>query len=454
MVKIVSRRVLDPEPVYDIGLAQDHNFLLANGLIASNCFNKSHSTAYGFVTFQTAYLKANFPSEYMAALLSSIGGDHDKLQRYISYCLSIGIEVSPPDVNRSGMDFTPLDKQIVFGLGAVKNIGDAAILNVIEARNQDGSFQSLADFCERVDLHTVNRRGIEALIYAGAFDSIQPNRKQLIDDLDPLLVWASDRAKAKAIGQSSLFDLLGSDAGGAGSGFVDAPQAPPTEDFSAQEKLKLEKELLGFYVSDHPLKRVQSRSRLLASIPLSHLSECSADTYLTLIALVNGIKTVVTKKGDRMAILQLEDLSGSCEGVVFPKTYERIGSQLEVDQRLLIWAKVDHRDDQTQLIIQDMQPIEQVSVLQLELTPQQAGDIQACYRLQGILREHKGEDEFGARVPVLASVQQGSVVRVVRLGPQFRIQDAAAAAAALQSAGFLAHPEALVKPEGSGHGLK
>lgn len=444
MVKILSRRVVDPEPVFDIGVEQDHNFLLADGTIASNCFNKSHSTAYGFVTFQTAYLKANFPSEYMAALLSSTGGDHEKLQRYISYCLSIGIEVLPPDVNRSGNDFTPLEKQIVFGLGAVKNIGDAAINAVIEVRNQGGSFQSLADFCERVDLHTVNRRGIEALIYAGAFDSIQPNRKQLIDDLDPMLSWASDRAKSKAIGQSSLFDLLGSSGEDGGSSFVDAPHAPKTEDFSPQEKLKLEKELLGFYVSDHPLKRVQSRSRLLASVPLSHISECSADTHLSIIALVNGIKNVVTKKGDRMAILQLEDLSGSCEAVVFPKTHERIGSQLEVDQRLLIWAKVDHRDDQTQLIVQDIQPIEAVTVLQLELSLQQAGDIQTCYQMQGILREHKGEDEFGARVPVLASVQQGSLLRIVRLGSQFRVKDAAVAATALMAAGFVARSEPLV----------
>lgn len=444
MPKILSRRFLDPEPVFDIGLAQDHNFLLANGTIASNCFNKSHSTAYGFVTFQTAYLKANFPAEYMAALLSSIGGDHEKLQRYIAYCLSIGLDVSPPDVNRSEMDFTPVDKQIIFGLGAVKNIGDAAILNIIEARKKDGSFKSLPEFCERVDLHTVNRRGIEALIYAGAFDPIDPNRKQLSDDLDPVLSWASNRAKAEAIGQSSLFDLLGSSTG---SGFVDAPRAPKTEDFSPQEKLKLEKELLGFYVSDHPLKRVQSRSRLLASCGLSHIGTMSADTHLSLIVLINGIKTVNTKKGDRMAILQLEDLSGSCEGVVFPKTYEKIGSRLAVDQRLLIWAKVDHRDDQTQLIVQDTQELETVTVLHLEITPSQADDIQACYRLQKILQDQKGDDDHQARIPVIASVKQGPLVKMVRLGSQFRVRDGAIAAATLTEAGFVAKAEPLVISE-------
>ncbi|MEO1132104.1 MAG: DNA polymerase III subunit alpha, partial [Cyanobacteria bacterium J06639_1] len=221
-------------------------------VFAEYCFNKSHSTAYGFVTYQTAYLKANYPVEYMAALLTSISGDHDKVQRYIAYCLAEGIEVEQPDINRSGMDFTPLKRSILFGLSGVKNLGQGAIEYLSVERDENGSYESLANFCDRVDLRTVNKRAIEALIYVGAFDRLNNNRKQLVDDLELVIDWASQRAKDKAIGQSNLFDLLGggdSSAPEAG-GFDAVPSAPLTADFSKQERLKLEKDLLGFYVSD------------------------------------------------------------------------------------------------------------------------------------------------------------------------------------------------------------
>ena len=151
MVKIVSRQSLGVQTVYDIGVAQNHNFLLADGTVASNCFNKSHSTAYGFVTFQTAYLKANYPVEYMAALLTSNSGDQDKVQMHIANCIAMGIEVLPPDINRSLVDFTPEGRNILFGLSAVRNVGLGAIECLIQARDQDGPFQSLADLCDRVD---------------------------------------------------------------------------------------------------------------------------------------------------------------------------------------------------------------------------------------------------------------------------------------------------------------
>ncbi len=412
---------------------------------AEYCFNKSHSTAYGFVTFQTAYLKANYPTEYMAALLSSVGGDQDKLQRYIAYCIAIGIEVLPPDVNQSGLDFTPLNQQIVFGMGAVKNIGDAAIGNILEARGEKGSFTSLADFCERVDLHVVNRRGIEALIYAGAFDKIESNRKQLIADLEPTLTWALDRAKSKAIGQTNLFDLLGSATTESTQfSYADAPKAAPTEDFSPQEKLKLEKELIGLYVSDHPLKRVAQKAQLLGPTAITHLNECSAEAWVNIIAIVNSIKAVTTKKGDRMAILQLEDLTGSCEGVIFPKTYERLHNQLQVDQQLLIWAKIDHRDEQTQLVINDLESIESVRVVQVNLPAQQALDIQYCYQLQGILNQFRSDQADEGRIPIIAAIEQGPRQRFVRLGGQFRVKQADATITALRAAGFTAQALTLV----------
>ncbi len=179
-------------------------------LFAEYCFNKSHSTAYGFVTFQTAYLKANYPVEYMAALLTAISGDQDKVQMYIASCLSMNIQVLPPDVNRSEVDFTPLDNQILFGLSAVRNVGLGAIEALIKSRAEEGPFKSLADLCDRVDLRSVNKRALEALVLSGALESLEPNRQQLMHDLELVVEWAQSRAKDREVGQGNLFDMIGS----------------------------------------------------------------------------------------------------------------------------------------------------------------------------------------------------------------------------------------------------
>lgn len=208
MVKIVSRTYVGQANVYDIGVENDHNFVIKNGFIASNCFNKSHSTAYAYVTYQTAYLKANYPLEYMAALLTANSGDTDKVRRYldncsimgkyVDNCSDIGISIDAPDVNRSGLDFTPIDGKILFGFSAVRNVGQNAIASILEAREESGElvpFKSLADFCDRVDLRAMNRRTLESLINCGAFDKIQANRNQLIHDLELVYEWAQSRAR-------------------------------------------------------------------------------------------------------------------------------------------------------------------------------------------------------------------------------------------------------------------
>jgi DNA polymerase-3 subunit alpha len=407
---------------------------------AEYCFNKSHSTAYGLITFQTAYLKANYPTEYMAALLSSVSGDQDRVQRYITYCLSIGIQIEPPDINRSGLDFTPQGSSILFGLGAVKNVGEGAVQNILATRQAGGPFTSLADFCQRVDLRIVNRRAIESLICAGAFDGISGNRKQLIADLDPVLSWAAERAKSKAIGQASLFDLLGSSSG---QGFTEAPQGPATEDFPPQEKLRLERELLGFYVSDHPLRRLQKQVQLLALVNLADLKTCSSEASVGILALVTAIKTVSTKKGERMAILQLEDLTSTCEAVLFPKTYKRLRSCLQVDQRLLVWAKVDQRDEQVQLIVEDLQPIEAVSWVTVEVPLDSAGTVEERRRLQAVLAGQRSEAQEENRIPVVAALVAPPHTLWVRLGSEFWVKDAEATVAALRQAGYTARKEAL-----------
>jgi len=413
-------------------------------LFAEYCFNKSHSTAYAYVTYQTAYLKANFPVEYMAALLTSNSGTQDKVQKYIATCSVMGIEVEAPDVNRSGVDFTPAQGKILFGLSAVRNLGQGAIECILAARDEGGAFKSLAHLCDRVDLRTVNRRALEALIYCGAFDKLQPNRNQLIKDLDFVIDWAQSRAKDRISGQGNIFDLLGGTATSKDTSatYESAPKAPPTPDFSPQEKLRLEKEILGFYVSDHPLKPVRKSAQLLAPINLTQLNDLREDSAISAVVMITSIKQVTTKKGDRMAIIQIEDLTGQGEAVVFPKIYERIHEVLTPDARLMLWAKVDKRDDQTQLIVEDAEPLELIRLVMVDLTPQQAGDIQEQHRLKTILQEQSGEKEK-AKVPVVGIITGQHQRQMVRFGRQFWVQDYQAAVEALGNARFPARVQPL-----------
>ena len=416
-------------------------------MFAEYCFNKSHSTAYGYVTYQTAYLKANYPVEYMAALLTANSGDQDKVQKYIATCMAMGIEVEPPDLNRSGVDFTPLQTTILFGLSAVRNVGQGAIEAVLLTREKDGPIKSLSDLCDRIDSRTVNRRALEALILSGAMDTLEPNRNQLMHDLELVLEWSQSRAKDRAVGQGNLFDLLGIGLLGGNSttnanSFESAPKAPPVADYPSQEKLKLEKDLLGFYISDHPLKSIQQAARVLAPVNLSDLADKPDSVTLSAIVMISTLKPVVTKKGDRMAVLQIEDLSGHADAVVFPKTFARIGHLIEVDTRLMMWGKVDRRDERIQFIVDDAEPIEEVRMVTVELTPNIAGDIREQHRLRTLLIEQRGEDE-NSKTPVIAVIGGGDRREVVRLGAQFRVQDHQATVDALRLAGFQAETSAL-----------
>ncbi|MEO1801563.1 MAG: OB-fold nucleic acid binding domain-containing protein, partial [Cyanobacteria bacterium J06629_2] len=374
MVKIVSRRSLNNQAVYDIGVAQDHNFVLANGMVASNCFNKSHSTAYAYVTYQTAYLKANYPVEYMSALLTASSGIQDKVDRYRENAQKMGIVILPPDLNRSVEDFLPLDdNHILFGLSAVKNLGQGAIENILSARSKDGEFKSLADFCERVELRTVNRRALETLIYCGAFDLIQPNRRQLINDIDVVISWAQKRSKEKASGQLNIFDMMNglATAEKAETGFEQAPSTAPVEDYPLQEKLRLEKEYIGFYISDHPLKAVNQAAQILSPISLSVLSEQKAKQKISAVVMLNSVRKIITKKGDPMAFVQMEDITGEAEGTIFPSTFPNLEPLLEEGKQLIVWGKAQKRNDKYQMVIDDAAAVEQVKMLMLEITPQQ-----------------------------------------------------------------------------------
>jgi len=417
---------------------------------AEYCFNKSHSMAYAYVTYQTSYLKANYPVEYMAALLSANSGNQDKVQRYIATCTNMNIDVESPDINRSEVDFTPIGNTILFGLSAVRNLGEGAIDCILAARNEGGEFKSLADLCDRVSLQTVNRKSLEALILCGALDQFNPNRHQHMEDLKYVIDWAQSRAKDRASGQSNIFDFLGSatseDNGNSNSQNTHetAPSAPPVPDYSSQDKLKWEKEYLGFYVSDHPLKAAQKSSRLLSPISLNDLAEKREGTSISAIVMISEVKQIITKKGDRMAVLQIEDLTGQAEAVVFPKNYAQIGALLEVDARLIVWGKADRRDDREQFIIEDAEPIDRVQMVMVELTPQQAADIHLRDRLRNTLREQVRDDNR-SKVPVVARIKAGKHHRFVPFGQQFRVSDCAAAVQALNTEHFTARAEPLLR---------
>ncbi len=397
-------------------------------LFAEYCFNKSHSTAYGAVTYQTAYLKAHYPVAYMAALLTVNAGSTDKIQRYIANCNSMGIEVIPPNVNSSGIDFTPSDNKILFGLSAVRNLGEGAITQLIKSREEDGAFSSLAELCDRLPANVLNRRGLESLIHCGALDIFErnANRAQLIADLDLTLEWAASRARDRISGQGNLFDIGKTDSSGIGNQnkISSLPKASPIDDYSPTEKLRLEKELLGFYLSDHPLKQLAEPAKLIAPIDLENLEAQKDKSKVSVIAMINNIRVVTTRKGDRMAILQIEDLTSSCEAVVFPKSYARLSDHLLSESRLLFWASVDRRDDRVQLIVEDCRLIDEMRFVLVDLLPDQINSIDHQYRLRECLYSNRpARDDFGVKVPVVVVIRDGESVKYIRLGHQFCVKD-------------------------------
>lgn len=327
---------------------------------AEYAFNKSHSAAYAVLVMQTAWFKAHYPVEFMAAVLSSNLGRNDSLIHYITTCRKEGIEVLPPDVNSSGLEFTAIAGSIRFGLAGIRGVGEQAADDIISERHRGGAFSSLHDFVFRVPNTTVNKRAVEALIKSGAFDSTGYTRRHLLRmlDIDKLLETAASRRKAQAEGQVSMFDVLGEDADL--SGFADEVPPPDGVEWERREKLAFEKEILKMYVSDHPLRPYAESLKLAAEFTLGQLNDdaasdkvdASEDSYeldevlaneldaagaggvgstrsripqdraITIAGMITSISPMVTKKGDRMARFMLEDLEGSMEMILFPRPYE------------------------------------------------------------------------------------------------------------------------------------
>ena len=295
-------------------------------------FNKSHSAAYAIVAYQTAYLKAHYPVEFMAALLTSIMDSADRVSFYIAECKRMNIAVLTPDVNESQENFTVSNGRIRFGLAAMKNVGKGAMQSIIQVRNEDGPFTSLQDFCARVDLSQVNKRMLENLIKGGAFDSLEGNKRQLLDILDLCLEQGNEIRRNKASQQLSLFDFTGQSEQ-SGYGVIPLPDMP---EFSTRELLDMEKQILGLYVSGHPLDDYRKVLQEKTSTTLAELTEEQDQQRIIVGGMINSFKINTTKKGDTMATCRFEDLTGSMDLLVFPRIFIQYREMIQKDAIVLV----------------------------------------------------------------------------------------------------------------------
>ncbi|MFZ5802737.1 MAG: DNA polymerase III subunit alpha [Candidatus Omnitrophota bacterium] len=353
-------------------------------------FNKSHSAAYAMISYQTAYLKAHYPIEFMTALLTSEMGNTNKVVRYIEECRRMEIEVKPPSVNESFSEFTCVGNHIRFGLAAVKNVGSTAIESIIQSRLAEGPFQNFFDFMQRVDLRVCNRKVVESLVRCGAFDEFKANRAQLVAVLDQALEFGSNFQKDKTRGQMSFFDSKQTDQsfGDQAGGLPDIPE------WSENQLLAYERELLGFYVTSHPLTRYSKILKKYATASSDTLGEFRDQQEVTLGGIVDNIKEILTKKGDKMAFLTFQDLSGSCEIVVFPEVYKNSSSCLVKDATLFVKGKVNAREDTPKVLAEEIVSLDDVQKKYTRLVSidlQTAGlDPETMKEIQRILLRHKG----------------------------------------------------------------
>jgi DNA polymerase-3 subunit alpha len=374
---------------------------------AEYCFNKSHSQAYAMLTYQTAYLKTHYPVEYMTALLSSVSGDKDKVQGYIAECQAMNIDILPPDVNISGLDFTADGKAIRFGLSAVRNVGEAAVQNIVAQREEGGPFKSLPDFISRIDLRTVNKRALEALVNCGACLSLNISRKQARENLDSLVERASRQQVEKASGQISLFS-------------INPEQGVPltlelrgdSHEFPETELQAMEHEFLGFYITSHPLRRVVNRLRWLTTHAIRDLKELSDGTSVIIGGLAAQIEKKLTKQNKLLSIIHLEDLAGQVDVVAYSEVLDRLPNDVLLPQSLLlVKGKTKKSEDEVSVLASSIRRISDASLVSIYFEEEQS--FTELHRLKEILASFRGED------PVLLNFPKGKQNQTILVGSQF-----------------------------------
>jgi len=366
---------------------------------ADYAFNKSHSYGYGLIAYQTAYLKAHYPVEYLAALLTSVKTNLDKAAVYLNECRQMGIEVLVPDVNISVSDFIAFDKPdgtraIAFGMSAVRNVGEGLVGLMLAERDENGPFEDFFDFCDRVDVSVLNKRTLESLIKAGGFDSMGYSRKGLLGYFDRIIDDTVARRRKEAEGQFDLFSMADDDDDGtlvAGTRIV-----IPEEDFDKRQRLAFEKEMLGLYVSDHPLMGAEASLRRRTESTIAELEGVEDGTMRTTGGLVTSLQKKWTRKGDLMAVFTLEDLQSTVEVMVFPKTMQNYGHLLDDDAVVIVRGRVDTRDDQPKLMAMELERFEPVvdgnPPVHINLRPAALSD-ELLSALKALLSEHSGESQ-------------------------------------------------------------
>ena len=381
-------------------------------------FNKSHAACYALIAYRTAWLKANHPYEYMAALISSVMNTKDRVPYYVNACDEMGIDVLPPDVNSSAVDFAVVEGKIRFGLNAVKNVGETAAQRIVAARADGGPFTSIWDFTERVDPQVVNKRSLESLVKCGALDSTGAARLGMLAVLEQALGHGQKLAQDRLIGQSSLFDGAFDNVESARPSSLQHP-AIPSGEFDKQELLRLEKETLGLYVSEHPLSGVRDQLRRKTDAMLSELERRRDGEVVTIGGIVTDLKQLTTKRGEPMVFLTLDDPTGSAEVVVFNSAYQAARELCVPDKILVVKGRVDHKQQgETKLVALEVSAFEAATPrtevrFSLDARQAPAGVIRELARL---VREFPGD------APVYLSLDTSEGPKTYALGPEYRVR--------------------------------
>ena len=314
-------------------------------------FNKSHSAAYAQVSYQTAYLKAHYPLEFFGALITSDMDNTDKVLRYIHDCREMKISVQPPDVNLSDRDFSVSNNKLVFGLGAIKNVGTKAIDNIIEARQGLGNFKSLTELCESVDLQLANKRVFESLIKSGACDSLGENRAKMLKDLQASMEQGQAKQRDKQLGQSSMFDTFAEDS------VSEKDNGSHVNEWDEMDRLKFEKESIGFYITGHPLDRFQKDLARFTDATSASVAEFGNNKAVSIAGIPIKHLPKTTRKGDKMGIITLEDLHGSIEVILWPEIYAKVEPLLLTEEPILVKGQVDSEGNMAKVIASEVFPL-------------------------------------------------------------------------------------------------
>ena len=380
-------------------------------------FNRAHSAGYGMVSYWTGYLKANYPTEYMAALLTSVRDDKDKSALYLNECRRMGIKVLPPDVNESQSDYTPLGNDIRFGLTAIRNVGENVVSSIVGNRSVSGRYESFGDFLAKVDANVCNKKTIESLIKGGAFDSLNHPRKGLtliyLEAIDSVM----EAKRAESIGQ---FDLFGSGMSSGASTITNVEIEIPNQEWDKALLLSYEREMLGLYVSDHPLLGVEHLLRSSTDMPISQINDESIghEQIVTIGGLITQIQRKVSRRGDSWAIVTIEDLEGAVDVMFFANSYTQHSMNLMEDRIVVIRGRVDKREEQVKVMALDM------SMPDISLAPTGpliiSMDTVRCTppvvdRIKEILRSHPGKRE------VHLKLDDGRKSLVMKIGDDLRV---------------------------------